>query len=239
MECRGISKGFQWTRQQLLHATTCFDQGQMNVYTTLNDIRHVDTMVKWAQKLQPINLRKPRTSPKPKDGIVIGGKVCVELCTCELYAGGDHVSILYAGGKDLAYLDVTPDDIRVVVQVGSAKSTLAVVSFAELRTVQLIYKNVEDEPDLCVRTGDFVLGTGSKPHRLFRCRLKDMDLRSIVVERICQIAGSSLLVLHVDSTTVDQIFRSRIHDSDEDTIEKDSGPDDEGYTSASSAEVKT
>ena len=189
-------------------------------------------MVKWAFKLNAAagtgikNASKKQTT-KPaapaSEGLkeqLIAGKVYVEFTNGEVYAGGDRVSVFFNGGTGQAFLDVTATDVRVVLEQAGKVSTLSVIPISEISFIQLVYKAVPEDPDVCIRTAEFVISTKCSPHRLFRFKLKQAELRSVVVEKICQVAVKKFPVMHVEANAIDQVFRSRVYDysSGEETL---------------------
>lgn len=190
------------------------------------------TMVKWALTLKSksTGLQHPQKSltptplPSPSEGIkeqLIAGKVYVEFTNGEVYAGADRVSVFYNGGDGQAFLDVTDTDVHVVLEHGGKTSTLSVIPIREISFIQLVYKSVPEEPDVCIRTAEFVISTKCSPHRLFRFKLKQADLRSVVVEKICQVSEKKFPVMHIEAKAIDHVFQSRVYDysSSEETLE--------------------
>lgn len=189
-------------------------------------------MVKWAVKLSSpkggLKTKHASTSPKGAAAVTsdalkeqrIAGKVYVEFTSGEVYAGGDRVSVLFNGGIGHGYLDVTDKNIHVLLETNEAISTLSVIPICEISMIQLVYKAVEEDPNVCIRTAEFVITTKCSPHRLFRFKLKELEYRSVVVEKICQVAKKKFPVMHVESVAIDQVFQSRVFDgsSDEETL---------------------
>lgn len=185
-------------------------------------------MVKWALSFKPTRVKHPPAAPPVKPNLVTGGlkeqliagKVYVEFTSAEVYAGGDRVSVLFNGGAGQGFLDVTDSEVRVLLEEGGKVSTLSVIPIGEICMIQLVYKGVAEDPNVCIRTAEFVVTTQRSPQRLFRFKLKELDYRSVVVEKICQVSKQEFPVMHVESTTIDHIFQSRIYDynSDEETL---------------------